>query len=977
MTSGRGDNWGMLTLGEIDSVERRLKATIIALNKKKVTDVALVEAIDQAMVWSATFDDLAPLVPNQSLDNLISRAPLFICAVAAEIGFRFEGVGTVFWAKFADALGLPVTIAQRQRIAETFEAQALRYSLSRPSESAFSSHFSNIAWPIANALLPVDLVGPVSRLTARAPVAALPASGRSVNFASLRAWASAAEGARLADWLRIEGPTARVLTALLSENRGLVLPEASYVRLRDAVAVDPEAFFAARAARFRARTTKVVATAEQSLGRLSMSRDPSGVHLFATWPALPLAVFDEARGLARSAGWRPRLWGAGSLLHPDNALGPGPFALTLGTVPNEDDPAYPGSADLFGAGSEIAAALAARTLDWTVTLLFEPNEDCTQAEQRFSLFSETRGIVWIATQIAMSGLSGLRKLGGTCGYTFYEADLANSADRAILAEEKLLSAEMRATLARHPIDAMGAGHGVVRPDRPFLLFRNEAGAADAEPQKLASGGRIASVSGAAGSPGVRAEAAALLDGGVADAILFERDSAFEGLVEQRLQLRIESRLPLVNVPVSADLEIDGVLVARGRDRLATLPTTVSPGSALLAPLYQNTVRAKLLKTGKGRLRIAIGRSATIEIALERAPASVDWSGDTPQLIGAETAASLVGATAHAPHHFAPATTIATPERGAAAFGLKLSDGRIADPLRLLTSDNFDFGDLTAHFGNDIGSRRMFDQGKGVAEFARGRVAWARAFCTSLSAIAAKSRVVRQLEEPLVVDLCGRTWSLTEERIRDRPTDPHAALWQAALSRGLAVLPEQIDGVDHDLFASAFARHARALNPDWPTTSPIPLDGAMDDAINAAFSEALATLHGRGALLDIEDDFDFGSPAEDWEAVAAYALKTIERPALARLLAPTKGARQLAERSYADVGIAELAEDLAAWTKAWALPRGQLSAEVAASALQLWLSPAACDSADAAVHVLANDPIVARASRYIAVRLGSNQSDAAL
>jgi hypothetical protein len=152
---------------------------------------------------------------------------------------------------------------------------------------------------------------------------------------------------------------------------------------------------------------------------------------------------------------------------------------------------------------------------------------------------------------------------------------------------------------------------------------------------------------------------------------------------------------------------------------------------------------------------------------------------------------------------------------------------------------------------------------------------------------------------------------------------------------------------------------------------------MDDAINAAFSEALATLHGRGALLEIEDDFDFGAPAEDWEAVAAYALRTIERPALARLLAPTKGARQLAERSYADVGIAELAEDLAAWTKAWALPRGQLSAEVAASALQLWLSPAACDSVDAAVHVLANDPIVARASRYIAVRLGSNQAEAAL
>ena len=204
----------MLSLAEIDSLERQLKASIVGLNKKKVADVALIEAVDDATLWPEAFDSLAPIVPWHDLENLIARAPLFICAVAAEIGFRFEGVGTVFWAKFSDALGLSITMAHRQRIAETYEAQAARYSLSRPSESAFSSHFSIIAWPIANALLPVDLVGPVSRLMARAPITALPGPGRSINFPSLRAWASAAEGARLADWLRFEAPTTRVLTAL-------------------------------------------------------------------------------------------------------------------------------------------------------------------------------------------------------------------------------------------------------------------------------------------------------------------------------------------------------------------------------------------------------------------------------------------------------------------------------------------------------------------------------------------------------------------------------------------------------------------------------------------------------------------------------------------------------------------------------------------------------------------------------------------
>src|ERR1700677_2544578 len=128
----------MLSLAEIDGLERQLKASIVGLNNNKVGDIALIEAIDEATLWPEAFDSLVPIAPSHDLENLIARAPLFICAVAAEIGFRFEGVGTVFWAKLSDALGLTIAMAHRQRIAETFEAQATLYSISRPSESAFS-----------------------------------------------------------------------------------------------------------------------------------------------------------------------------------------------------------------------------------------------------------------------------------------------------------------------------------------------------------------------------------------------------------------------------------------------------------------------------------------------------------------------------------------------------------------------------------------------------------------------------------------------------------------------------------------------------------------------------------------------------------------------------------------------------------------------------------------------------------------------
>src|SRR2546430_1347097 len=124
------------------------------------------------------------------------------------------------------------------------------------------------------------------------------------------------------------------------------------------------------------------------------------------------------------------------------------------------------------------------------------------------------------------------------------------------------------------------------------------------------------------------------------------------------------------------------------------------------------------------------------------------------------------------------------------------------------------------------------------------------------------------------------------------------------------------------------------------SSDVPVAEAMDHALNAAFTEAVTELHGKGRLLEVdEEDCDFGSVAEDWERAATDALRIVRRFSLAKLLVPSEGSRQLSRRSYDDLTVAELAEDILAWTKSWALSRGQLIPEVAAGALLLWLVPA--------------------------------------
>ncbi len=954
---------GNVKLGDIDAYERRLRDAIIALNKKRVSGVTLVEAVDEAALWPDGFEQAQPFLTELQLGTLFDRSPLLLCAIAAEIGFRFEGVGTEYWNKLAAALGTPITMSDRARFGEVFRATAHKFRLSKPSESAFSAHFSIMSWPIASALLPLDLIGPVTRLLARAPSAALPGPGRSANFPSLRAWASAAEGARLADWLRFEAASERVLTALLTENRGGGISAVSYSRLHVAITKSSEASFAARAARRRARRSKVGSITPETPGRLTLTREFGGLKLYATWPALPGELVDEAKNIARAAGWRPQLWGAGSRLHSDTALGDGPFVLTHSDVPRSDHAAYGDAAAVFGEGSTIAANLASRSIEWNDCLLFDVNDERTRGEQRFAPFDLSGGHAWIACRAGMTSLDRLHFIGSVAGYLVFEANLADESARAILSNNGLSAARDRSFAARHPIDAIIAPQGVVRPDRPFTIYRPGPPIEVSEPRWLRKGEQMS------GQPRVRCEDTQETDDVPISLSLLERDGAFSAIMERRLQLRLESTHALRSIPLTVELEINGQLIVRTFAELTEVPVTVDQHSPLLQSLYADVVRTRLLESGSGTLRFSVGRLAAIEVPLARPKGAVDWSTTPPTLIEADGSATMACAPANAPHRFTPAPAVIRPERGAVGYVFRFDDGRFADRMNLLANPSFNLGDFAAAFSSDIGSRRLRDGERGSGDIARARIAWSRAQCETLQALAAKTRVVQQFEEPLIYNLCGREWFDQEREDKSSPSDPHEALYLVALEQGLASLPEGVSERYARDFADAFAVRARRLDPDWPLRRSAPRDDAMDDALNLGFTDAVNALQERGWLAGIDpDDWDFGSPEDAWSSAAEEAVRRIRRSGLARLIAPDEGGRRLRDRFYSDIGVAEMAEDLAAWSRTFALPRGQLSPEAAAAALQLWLSPAACDAIDAAMRVLVNDPFVARASRYAAIRM---------
>ena len=957
-----------LTEQELKQLEGRLRAALESYRKRSAR-FSMIEVVDVAGLWPAPFETLAPIASGVLIERLLQIAPSVACAVAAEVGFGFRGVGTMFWSRLETVLGVAIAPVRRHDIGRCFVDLANDYALCRPSESAFSLHFSIMAWPLSNALMPLDLAAPVGRLLARGPLAALPAKGRTADLEALRAWAAAVEGARLVDWLRIEDPAVRVITALMTDNQDEVLSPRSFERIQAGIKAQKEAFLAVRSARARMPAARLPSRSEQAPGWLTLTLGPGPASLFVTWPSLSSAALVVARASARAAGWRPKLWGAGPALHPDAALGPGPMRISLEAPPAAAEKPYVGIEAVFGSGGEVAEALSSRNVDWGLCLAFEPDPGRIVAEQRVEALEGATGLVWLAVAPDGPAPIGLMQLASVCGYRILEADLGSDRDRRALTEAGLLSDEPQLRTARHPVDAVSGLRRTVSAARPFLVYDGRQDAGQGEVRTLRPGTHKVSLAGGGTIDIVARHPAAVAIATTIDISLLERDTAFEALLAKRLQIRIESRQPVVDVRCRAMVEIDGICVAVGMEVVPELPVTFAAASKLLAPLYDDRVRLRLMAAGSGVLTLGVGTSASLSVELTQPIASVEWDGTEPTLVGELAAEGLASAGATSPHCFAPVTSVAPPARGATASGFMLPGGRAAHPLLVQTSGKFDLGDLTSQFGVDAGSRLMFDGGVGVAELARARVAWARARCDTLAAVGARTRVVTQFDSVLSLALCGREWQRRELAIPKPPSDPHQALWRTAMARGFVELPSGATSCDEAAFSAAFAKHVRLLDPDWPTPGVEPLEGAIDDALNAAFADVLAASHSRGELTSHDaDDFDFGRPAEDWSAAAEHAVDSVCRADLAALLAPNDGAASLRRRSYETASVPELGEDLAAWTRAFALPRGRLTSETAVVALQLWLSPGACEDPDGAVVVAARDPFVARAVRYAALRV---------
>lgn len=939
---------------QLGSWERSLTAHLAKLaNKRLGQTVALIEVIDAAAPWSDALVDLSPAFSGLDFSALMEQFPVLGCAAATEVGFRFEGVGTVFWARFEELLDGPIPPGERHKVAQAFTQLADRFALQRPSQSAFSEQFSIIAWPIANALMPYDLAGPVARLLSRAPAAAVAAatSGRRPELSRLRAWAQAWEGARLTDWLHADGPAPRVIAALLSDNAKAALRPATFQRLTGAFQ-QAENRFALRAARRRKIAASPVSLeGAADLGHLSLRRIGGEMVISATWPPLSPALAEQGRREASALGWRPKLFGQ-SRTASDNVFGTLPIVLRLETFPAVTDLALPDVVERFGVDSPVAAALQARRVDWDAPLVFLVTGD--EAEQTPTPLPTRSGMIWVLDR--QNALPAQPHIGRVAGAAVRSLDLAVPADRAVaethgwLAQGgKVTHGSTVQTLARRPADALALPRRHVAPQSAYCLFDEDTVTVLRlrRRETVVDGLTVLAVpEDEPAAPGV---------------FLFERESAFDALVEQRLVARLQSAIPGARWPVEVMIRLDDEILAYGAESLADDGRGLPPGGRILQALQSDAVRDRLLRAGRGTLCIRIGRHPWETVALKRHDGDVDWTQDDPAASLAQSAKPVTSA-APLPYRFKPDGH----QSGVLLRAFQFGDGRLAEPACVTAPSSFGMGDLSADFGLVEGRRRLRGE-DGVLDLARARRGWATAHVDTLAGLMARIGVVRQFEAPLVAALCGPQWR-TLEASTPRSATPGEILFERIRPDAIGDQIEGLSEADLQVFAALFAKAINLTCPDWTEDGAVD-DACADQALLDAYAVLVADAQAEGRLMDLDpDEPDFGASGEQWRAAAASSLATAEHTPVVALIAPTAGAKVLARRRFTDLSLAEASAFLVDWTGQWCLPRGQLDLDGACGALQFWLAPHAADPEAGALLAMSRDVFMARAVRFVATRM---------
>ena len=912
---------------ELDVVEAALRARFGALRAARAGApvYALEHGLDAPALRRLRLA-VGPMLRLHGVSSWWVDRGLPLIVLATEAGYRYRGTGTDFWPVISARLGASFTDRDRESLTALFEAAHHTLGLKKPAPTAWNLAFRHIAWPIANAVAPVEIHRSLARALHRM-FRRPPSAFEGADLAAALRRAALSDGAprRLIQWLEDDQLAAAMGGRLLE------LPEDGFL---DAVVVrriwsDMSSDVLTRRALGNARAEhRQLQTVGRGLGRygrahFALRMTDGELALQLVPPALGLA--DRDRLSRQVQGRRARLWDAVSAVDLHELCEGRPIPIVVERLPETGDIFL---ADEAIAGLDGAAATALRGFepDLSAPLLFPAGAGVSA--QTDVVRPAAASLWWWIARRRPAAAEGVTVIGCLGGADVLEIDVDEAAARTWLETQgvavergPVLEPVLSSILDRHPrghdfpaglpalFQVAGSAEGAtavmgrteidLSAERRFVVVEDDPVGDHALRMRSAWSDTAAGWRRLTATPPRAAPVSAAPEAG---------ELTLEALLDGDLSMRLSAVPGLATPALTLRVIAGGAEIARART-LTDGPALFGGGSLLLRDLAGQLKTSETFERGQLVAELdGVGRECW---PLGRRLRTARWErrdeGWTPLLDG--TPGRVMWTPAETPK-CRPADT-ARPT-GPALLLPVLENGQILDAEGLVAGPrSLTFGLSVADDGIDGLGRTWEAPGDDGLDATS--AAWVRWSCAATAHIIldlVRGRAVQSLERMTVRQLCGRGWAALEDTLTGSASGFWGALAEIAMSRGIAAgegfpaLPAEHGGNLQDCLAARFetvAPHLRALPPsEIEALSP-----ELDEAVNEAWEDHFQALERAGAAFHLEEECDAGNEGAAWAAAVRDAEDRHRLGPLGRKLTPQARGRALVTFDYEAAGLPAL------------------------------------------------------------------------
>jgi hypothetical protein len=976
--------------GSLDNLQQELSARFVSLRDSRpgLPVYALEHGLDSERLQILR-DAVGAAVRRMGVNTWWRARSLPLLVVATEVGYGYRGTGTDFWPALCSVLATELSFTEHVRLSELFAAAHATLGLKRPADTPWNRLFHHIAWPISNAIAPVEIHRGLAQALQRV-FQSPPTSLEGADFAgALRAASRAMGSPRLEEWVADQGLSVALSRRLMGLDHDNVISFEAMERIWRDLSADTVARRAMRLAmrdqRGPTRTSRATAAAPAK-GVLQLLSAGSGEPQLALSVSFP-DVTDAQRRLVRGLSLPP--WAGAEPIGLEAFLLGYPQMIELQQLSDVEVGFLPGLGEIVS-DAVLRERLSGAAPDVTLPLVFVGTSEVGRQARERSL--SRHEAAWLVTDDgeAPAGVVVAGRIGSA--FCLHVSDPSRVADwlarqgvsvrdltRLELVDAVVVGETPRGPVIGHGLPALfrligteaanvGAGPGdpgvSLGPNAPYLLARTGAGE-----QEL-----TVSFEGRSNLLTWNASAA---DRDAEDPLEIDLDPAAPSLeMLRRGEVAIHIRTSLRLAPGSLTLSVVAGehVVASSRAFGVQLPALLAAGNEMVEELVRALGEVDVPRGSDAWLAVDVENLCRHWFPLNREVRRVAWERYDrdwrprleDQILDLEIIEADRPLEAMRPGKTddADAVRLLLPVAG---DGPVDQGGFVVGPRRLNVAAS---PTIPGHLG------RSWRGGEtAVQAICLNYLRWSWAEARNPLLEAGRRRVAARLEAASVVQFCGAAWSKIEAHYGRMAPDRWTALAEAAMAGGLAAGPDfpDLNGWKNAALVRHLAQRMAGMVPDLFAAGVVTdaaaeqLDLAVGEAWEDLFEEVLRR-EGRFVLEDV----DPGNGTEDWTDAVVAALDRVRFAGLLPFVMPRSRAIALDHPEYQDLSLDEVGDILVA-NHVDLSARGQprwISDHDVRRALLFWARPAALSTDPdwmGAMQRLLSDRQTARTVRYAALR----------